>query len=109
MEEVDAIEYDRFILNIFMQGLSEIMGMFGPMHAGFNVVADVVTIVPALVIILCIDTGDTVFIGIVRVAGTDERVLGPITEHHNDPGNHKWQDKYYQGSREVDKRETYTH
>ena len=109
MEEVDAIEDDSIVGDVFMDGLAEIHGVFGPVHGGFYVVADVVTIVPAFMVIFCIDAGDAIFIGIIWFEGADEGVLGPVSHHHNDPGDHKWQDKHDAGSGEIDIGEADTH
>jgi hypothetical protein len=64
-------------------------------------VADMIAIVPAFVVIFCIDTGNTVFITVIWFTGIDESMLRPVTHHHNDTGHDKGQDKYHEGGREI--------
>lgn len=55
----------------------------------------VVSVVPASVVVLGVDAIDCVLIRVIRV---DEGVLGPIADHHHDPGEEKRDQKDEQGS-----------
>jgi hypothetical protein len=70
--------------------------------------ADVVAVIPAFMVVFGIDTGNTVFICVVGLAGINECVLCPVAHHHDDPGNDKGNDQYCQGSGEADERQSYT-
>jgi len=98
---MDTVENYRFIINIFMEGLLEVNGVIRPMHTRFEVMGDMVTIVPALMVVLGIDTGYAVFIRIPRIMFTNERMLCPITHHHDDPGYDERQYKYDERGPEI--------
>lgn len=108
VQEMDAVEHDGVVVDVFVDGTAEIMGMFGPVHIGFHVMADVIAIVPALVVVLGIDTGDAVFIRVARVFCAHERMLRPVAQHHHDAGNHEGDDKHDQRGRPVDEAHPHT-
>jgi hypothetical protein len=58
---------------------------------------DVITIIPALMVIPGIDYRNTVFIGIGRVLLTNECMLGPVSHHSYHTENEKRYNKNYQG------------
>ena len=57
--------------------------MLRPVHRRPNVVANVVAIIPALFVILHIDAGNAVFVGITGIFTVDKRMLCPVANHGN--------------------------
>jgi hypothetical protein len=73
------------------------------MHAGTEMVNDMIAIVPANFIIDSIDAIDRVGIEVIRIAGVYESVLCPVAQHHYEPGKDQGDYKYYQCRLQVDK------
>src|SRR6185312_714411 len=103
MQEVNTIEYNGIIVYILLERTSEISRMLCPVHSGMDMVANVITIIPALHIVFGIDAGYTVFICICWVACINEGVLGPVSCHGNNTEGDKWQNEYYKRCRPVNK------
>src|SRR5688500_1903004 len=66
-----------------------------PVQVWFNVMADVIAIVPAFMIIRCIDACDAILIKVTWIFIIDERMLGPISNHHNNSGYQQGKKKYH--------------
>lgn len=101
MQEVNAVKHDGVIADVLLDGAAEIIGVFRPVHGGFDVMADVVTIVPAFVVVLGIDAGDAVLVGVAGVFRANEGMLRPVAEHHHNARYHKRNDEHYQRGRPV--------
>ena len=82
--------------------------MLGPVHIGFEVMADVVAVVPAFYIVLGIDAGSAVLVGIGRVEGVDEGMLGPIAGHGDNAEGKERKNEHDKCCRPTDEAQTDT-
>ena len=67
--------------------------MLRPMKHGLKVVADVVAIVPALMVELHVDDRDAVAELVAGLVRADEGVLYPVAGHGHQAEGHEWQDE----------------
>lgn len=65
-EKIQPVKNEGLVLDVAINCFTEIDGMFGPVHVRTLVMADVVAVVPALMVVFVVDTGDAV---VVRVTG----------------------------------------
>jgi len=80
-----------------------VFGVFRPVHRRANVVADVVAVVPALVVVLVVDASDGVLVVVARIGVVNKGVLGPVAEHHNEAADEKGQNEHKQRGLPIDK------
>ena len=106
---MDAVEYHRVVLFIVIDGFFEVTRVFGPMHGRMYVVADVITVVPALMIVFCVHTGYAVQVWIAGIIFRDKRMLSPIAHECHEAVKEIRDDKHYQSSLETDEAEGNAH
>ena len=109
MQEMNTVKNYCIVGHIFIESFQEISRMLCPVHGGLQVVADVVTIVPAFYIVLGIDAGNAVLIGIARIIGSNKGMLRPVARHGYDAEGKERQYEHNQCSRPVDKAQPYAH
>lgn len=90
---MNAVEYNCFILDVFIDCFLKIHGMFCPMHGLLFMMRDMVPIVPAFVVVLRIDAGDAVFVRISRIIMSDKSMLRPIPHHSDQAVQEEWNNK----------------
>src|SRR6478672_7901007 len=81
MEKVNSIKYYCIIFRILIDGFQKERRMLRPVHRRTNMVADMISIIPAFLIIPGIDTGYAVLICIARLMCIHKAVLCPIAKH----------------------------
>jgi len=91
---MNAIEYEDLILGIALGMFQEFIRDLRVVQGWTCMVHFMVSIVPASVVVFCVDAIDRIFI---RVARVDERVLRPIAEHHHDPGKQEGDQEHKKG------------
>lgn len=101
MQEVNAVKHNGIVADVVLDGTAEIIGVFRPVHGGFDVMADVVAIVPAFVVVLGIDAGNAVLVGIAGVFRANKGMLRPVAQHHHNARYYKGNNEHYQRGRPV--------
>jgi hypothetical protein len=97
---MNTVEYERLIGRKPVDAFHEFNRYIGIMQCRPDVMNGMVTVVPAGVIVFCIDTIDRV---VLRVLHVNESVLRPVTNHHHEAGEYKGNDKDQQRGLEIDK------
>jgi hypothetical protein len=72
------------------------------MQAGFQVMDQVIPVVPAFVIVIRVEAVVSIGIYVVRIIGRRECMLCPIAQHHNQPANYKWENEDHQRCLQID-------
>jgi len=79
--------------------------MFRPVHRWFQMVGDMVSIVPALPVVPAVDASHAVFIGISRIPGIYKSMLCPVSEHSDEAVKEIGENKHAEGSGPVKARQ----
>src|SRR5690606_25519139 len=108
MQKVNTIKHDGVILYIAVQRFLKINRMFCPVHGLLFVMADVVAIVPALMVVFGIDAGNTVPVIITGIRSIYKRMLCPVAHHGYQPEQEERYDEYPKRSHPVNEGHTYT-
>src|SRR5215217_347979 len=103
MQEVNAIKYNGIVLFVFIKRLHKISRMLGPVHGLLYMVGNMIAIIPALMIVLCINAGNTVLVMVAGIGSIDKCMLCPVTEHRHKTEQEERDKKYHYSCLPVDK------
>ena len=101
--KLDALKDHGLMFCVGGAVVQQVVWMLCPVQIGFHVMTNMVSIVPAVVIVLVVYTGHTVFVLIPWVFWINKGMLRPVSEHHGNTRRNKGQDKDKKRCPEVNK------
>lgn len=107
MQKVNAVEHYGIVSSILVNSAHKIFRVLCPVHGAVQVMADVVAIVPALYIVLGVDAGNAVLVGVTWVIGINKGMLRPVARHGYDAEGKERQYEHHQRCRPVNKAQSY--
>src|SRR5690606_5328415 len=93
VQVMNAVEHDCLVTRKFILSFQKFIWHLGVVHAGTKVMDDVISIVPANLVVACVNAVDGVRVKIVGVLPVYERMLCPVSKHHHQTGEDQRNDE----------------